>query len=152
MISDQVIEDYYCDGCKKKVTVGRRALLGDMPNTLIVHLQRIVFCFDTLMNDKVNSKFEFPTILDLKDYSYKTLMQGKDGIEPDFVNEHQRLMEISDDEYIYRLVGVNVHVGTADHGHYYSLINTKRGDQEINPYRQDGTVDQNKLEKWKNVE
>jgi ubiquitin C-terminal hydrolase len=36
-------------------------------------------------------------------------------------------MNISDDDYIYRLVGVNVHVGTADHGHYYSLIDIKRG-------------------------
>ena len=38
----------------------------------------------------------------------------------------QNLLNIQDDEYIYRLVGVNIHIGTAEHGHYYSLINTKR--------------------------
>ena len=42
-----------------------------MPNTLVVHLQRIEFSFDTLQNDKVNNYFEFPTVLDLKPYSYK---------------------------------------------------------------------------------
>lgn len=35
-----------------------------------------------------------------------------------------------DDEFIYRLVGVNIHSGTADHGHYFSIINTKRGKDE----------------------
>jgi ubiquitin C-terminal hydrolase len=28
--------------------------------------------------------------------------------------------------YEYKLVGVTVHVGTADAGHYYSYINTNR--------------------------
>jgi ubiquitin C-terminal hydrolase len=39
-------------------------------------------------------------------------------------------MDIEDDEYVYKLVGVTVHRGTAEHGHYYSLINTKRGKSE----------------------
>ena len=112
-----------------------------MPNTLIVHLQRIIFCFDTLQNDKVNSRFEFPHILDLKPYSYKEVMKGAfdDVEEPGSPNvedlklertESELLTQVNDDDYIYRLVGVNVHVGTADHGHYYSLINTKRGQDE----------------------
>ena len=37
---------------------------------------------------------------------------------------------MQDEEFIYKLVGVNIHVGTAEHGHYYSLINTKRGQEE----------------------
>ena len=43
----------------------------------------------------------------------------------------QHLMSISDEEYTYKLVGVTIHVGTAEHGHYYSLINTKRGSEEV---------------------
>lgn len=42
-------------------------------------------------------------------------------------------MKIEDENYIYRLVGVNIHRGTADHGHYYSLINVNRGDKEVDP-------------------
>ena len=37
--------------------------------------------------------------------------------------EYNHLKDIDDDDYIYRLVGVNIHVGAADHGHYYSMIN-----------------------------
>ena len=30
-----------------------------------------------------------------------------------------------DDYYIYKLVGVVIHIGTAESGHYYSLINDR---------------------------
>lgn len=43
----------------------------------------------------------------------------------------KHLMQIDDDEYIYKLVGVTIHIGTAEHGHYYSVINTKRGSEEV---------------------
>jgi len=45
---------------------------------LIVHLQRIIFNFDTFRNDKINSYFEFPTHLDLKPYSFYEVM-NKEG-------------------------------------------------------------------------
>lgn len=44
-----------------------------------------------------------------------------------YSEETKHLMDIPDEEYTYKLVGVNIHIGTAEHGHYYSLINTKRG-------------------------
>jgi len=125
MVKGQTIEDYMCEGCNQKVDVTKRSLLADMPNVLIVHLQRIVFSFDTLANDKVNSRFEFPRVLDMKEYSYKEVTKGEAKDE-----DLQELLEVQDDEYVYRLAGVNVHVGTADHGHYYSIINTKRGASE----------------------
>jgi ubiquitin C-terminal hydrolase len=43
----------------------------------------------------------------------------------------RHLLDMQDEEFIYKLVGVNIHVGTAEHGHYYSLINTKRGQDEV---------------------
>ena len=115
--------------------------MADTPNTLIVHLQRIIFSFDTLQNDKVNDRFEFPTILDLKDYSFKERMK-MEGLKLENMNTEDntdldQLMNITDDEYIYRLVGVNVHVGTADRGHYYSLIDINRGQSEPDPYAVD---------------
>ena len=109
----------------------KRNLLGSMPNVLVVHLQRIYFSFDTLMNDKNNSRFEFPSLLNLEDYSYKNYV--KNDSPEDQEESLKWLTEIADDDYIYRLVGVNIHVGTADHGHYYSLINTKRGEEEPDP-------------------
>jgi ubiquitin C-terminal hydrolase len=35
-----------------------------------------------------------------------------------------------DDCWEYKLVGVTVHSGTANAGHYWSLINTRRGHAE----------------------
>lgn len=60
MVEGEVINDYECTGCKKKVDVRKRTLLAQTPNVLIVHLQRIIFDFDTFQNVKINQHFEFP--------------------------------------------------------------------------------------------
>jgi ubiquitin C-terminal hydrolase len=39
-------------------------------------------------------------------------------------------MPIEDDCFEYKLVGVNVHSGSANAGHYWSYINTSRGLEE----------------------
>jgi len=52
-ISVDVISDYNCEACQSKVEVEKRTVLSKLPNTLIVHLQRIVFDMDTLRNQKV---------------------------------------------------------------------------------------------------
>lgn len=57
------------------------------------------------------------------------------------------LWNIEDDEYIYKLVGVNIHVGTAEHGHYYSLINSKRGHDEADETKLEW--EQSEKEPWK---
>lgn len=43
-------------------------MLHQLPNVLILHLQRIVFNLDTFMNEKINSRLEFPNKLDLSAY------------------------------------------------------------------------------------
>ena len=63
MIEGSIINDYKCESCNQKVDVFKRSLIAETPNVLIVHLQRIVFNFDTFQNDKINSRFEFPNIL-----------------------------------------------------------------------------------------
>lgn len=54
--------------------MSKRTLIAETPNVLIVHLQRIVFNFDTFQNDKLNQHFEFPRQLDLRPYSYYDVM------------------------------------------------------------------------------
>lgn len=86
-IDGEVINDYKCDGCDKKVDVSKRNLITETPNVLIVHLQRITFNMDTFRNDKLNTLFDFPYMLDLKPYSYYEVMEreqrlpDKDGDE-----------------------------------------------------------------------
>ena len=83
------------------------------------------------MNVKINSEYEFPELLDLNPYSFKENMKDQDAtivpVDETETKDFSDLMLISDDDYIYRLSGVCIHRGTADHGHYWSYINTERG-------------------------
>jgi ubiquitin carboxyl-terminal hydrolase 34 len=78
LVEGETISDYECSGCKKKVDVSKRTLITQTPNVLIVHLQRIIFNFDTFQNDKMNQYYEFPKHLDLAPYSYYEVM-GKEN-------------------------------------------------------------------------
>lgn len=126
---------------------------------LILHLQRLVFNFETFQNDKLNSFLEFPNTLDLKPYSYYDVMakeqrlpkkteknedeedeaeqvdeepvKGEKGQEKK-EEEEENPEPIEDDCWEYKLVGVNVHSGTANAGHYWSYINTDRRTEDDN--------------------
>jgi hypothetical protein len=109
----------------------------------------LVFNFDTFRNDKVNTFLEFPTSLDLRPYSYHEVMkkeglvnEQKEGDEEeeespqaaeeerekngDESEEEENPIPIVDDCFEYKLVGMNIHSGTANAGHYWSYINTER--------------------------
>lgn len=126
-------------------------MIAETPNILIVHLKRIVFNFNTFDNDKLNTFMEFPNVLDLKKFSYHEVMkkegrmkskaEGEDsGEEKDepgpqvekekkeagAEEEEENPEPIEDDCWEYKLVGVNVHSGSANAGHYWSYINTER--------------------------
>lgn len=154
-VEGEIIDDYMCDGCNRKVDLQKRTMIASTPNILVVHLQRICFNFDTFQNDKVNSFCSFPNVLDLKPYSFHEVMgkegrlkeQQEAGEESMLSQQDQQLTEEEkqkrieaelesrepdlDDCYEYKLVGVNVHSGTANAGHYWSYINTNRGVDEV---------------------
>jgi len=77
---------------------------------LFVHLQRIVFSFDTFANEKINTKLEFPQILNLRPYTIKGIAE-KEGTTETLKNdpELRPFLELDDDEFIYKLVGVTIH-------------------------------------------
>ena len=110
-ISSDNISDYNCDSCNKKVEISKRTLLDKVPNVLIVHLQRIVFNFDTFANEKINTRLEFPMSMDLYPYTKPGL------VDP----------ESTSTDFQYDLVGIVAHKGSAEVGHYYSFIKTEPG-------------------------
>lgn len=61
-----------------------------------------MFNLDSLMNEKINTRLEFPHELDLKEYTVDDIPHTK-----------------------YKLSGVVVHYGTAEYGHYFSYIDIK---------------------------
>jgi ubiquitin C-terminal hydrolase len=103
------ISDYNCEKCNKRVDITKRNLIETVPNVLIMHLQRIVFNFDTFANEKINSRLEFPNTVDLYPYT-KTGISNPDASSAD---------------YLFDLIGIVVHKGTAEVGHYYSFIKTE---------------------------
>lgn len=60
LITEDIISDYKCENCQQKCDVIKRTLIKECPNVLIVHLQRIIFDLDVLMNVKVNTWYDFP--------------------------------------------------------------------------------------------
>jgi ubiquitin C-terminal hydrolase len=152
-LQGEIISDFNCDGCGKKVDISKRSLISKCPNVLIVHNQRLVFNFETFRNDKLNSLFKFPHVLDLKQFSYYDVME-KEGRLKKKASEDDDETEVKDEDltpeelakkkqdeedfqqpeeencFEYKLVGVNVHSGPANAGHYWSYINTNRGTDE----------------------
>ena len=110
-ISGDTISDYMCEKCNKRVDITKRNLISSVPNILIMHLQRIVFNFDTFANEKINTRLEFPNSVDLYPYT-------KGGLE----NPETNCIDFQ-----YDLIGVVCHKGTAEVGHYYSFIKTEPG-------------------------
>ena len=133
-ISGETINEYYCENCMKKVDVVKRTCLDELPNVLIIHLQRIIYNYDTQMNEKINSRLEFPKELCIEPYTVEGVEAREKQTGPDASGKSPSLQDPwhGHDEayYQYKLTGVLVHLGMADAGHYYSYINTNRKSNE----------------------
>eukprot|EP00826_Nyctotherus_ovalis_P024660 TRINITY_DN19035_c0_g1_i1.p1 TRINITY_DN19035_c0_g1~~TRINITY_DN19035_c0_g1_i1.p1 ORF type:complete len:132 (-),score=47.53 TRINITY_DN19035_c0_g1_i1:47-442(-) len=98
---------YFCETHNKLIRASKKYLLKKLPQTLILILKRFEFNYMTMQKQKVNDYCEFPFDLNM----YKWTYDGKKNM-----NEEKK------EEYDYNLVGVLVHFGTAEGGHYYSYI------------------------------
>ena len=102
-----------------------------MPRYLLATLKRFDFDFDLMIRKKLNDYFEFQVEVDLREYTQDYLSQKetqerlreerKGQADADDAMEEIKMRQ-PDDYYKYDLVGVIVHAGTADSGHYYSYI------------------------------
>ncbi|CAG7822666.1 unnamed protein product [Allacma fusca] len=125
---------YTCSQCGKKVRAEKRACFKKLPRILCFNTMRYTFNMITMMKEKVNTHFSFPLHLDMTGYTEKTLMPQQyleekmkkqaskkdDDSEGNSGNQDQ---DVDEEEcYEYDLIGVTVHTGTADGGHYYSFI------------------------------
>ncbi|RFN49684.1 hypothetical protein FIE12Z_6036 [Fusarium flagelliforme] len=97
---------YKCSTCDRHVDAVKRACIKDVPENLIFHLKRFDFNLRTLQRSKINDYFSFPSQVDMRPYTI----------------EHLSNPESDSEEDIFELVGVLVHSGTAESGHYYSYI------------------------------
>ena len=106
-IKKEKIEDYHCEKCDKKITNIKNVLIDNIPNILIIHLQRMAFSYETFNMVKINSLIKFDKILNIKEYT----INNKNKDDPLY--------------YDYELQGIIIHSGTAQFGHYYSIISNE---------------------------
>ncbi|XP_048585971.1 ubiquitin carboxyl-terminal hydrolase 34 isoform X2 [Nematostella vectensis] len=110
---------YTCSQCGKKVRAEKRACFTVLPRILCFNTMRYTFNMVTMMKEKVNTHFSFPLQLNMAPYSEEYLMGDK-------VDEDAE----KDPNYWYNLIGVVVHTGTAEGGHYYSFIRNRSYPQQ----------------------
>ena len=93
-----------------------RACLQQIPDNLIFHLKR--FDYDIMSNTriKVNDKFSFPPAIDMAPYHIDHADGEGDTSKTD----------------VFELVGILVHAGTAESGHYYSYVREEKPDTSPN--------------------
>lgn len=98
---------YKCESCGGKlVNAVKRTCLKDVPDNLIFHLKRFDFDLIDMRRTKINDHFEFPNRIDVSPYNADHLSNPENPRQED----------------IFELVGVLVHQGNSENGHYYSFI------------------------------
>lgn len=110
---------YKCESCGGRfVDAVKRTCLKDIPDNLIFHLKRFDFDLVELRRAKINDQFEFPTELDVSQFQI------------DYLSDPSKPRQ----EDIFELVGVLVHQGTSENGHYYSYIRERPSSKEGTPW------------------
>eukprot|EP01105_Mastigella_eilhardi_P024464 TRINITY_DN6382_c0_g1_i1.p2 TRINITY_DN6382_c0_g1~~TRINITY_DN6382_c0_g1_i1.p2 ORF type:complete len:2586 (-),score=681.76 TRINITY_DN6382_c0_g1_i1:7878-14936(-) len=120
---------YSCEICQRGVDTLKRSCIQTLPNMLLIHLKRFEFKMDIMRNVKLNDYCEFPMVLDMEPYTKEGLHRREaaaaaaaaaTAVGGDAeVTATQPLHPAW--YYRYELVGIVVHMGTADSGHYYTL-------------------------------
>lgn len=107
---------YKCSSCDRHVDAVKRACLKDIPDNMIFHLKRFDFSLKTGERSKINDYFSFPGKIDLHPYTFDALASSTSRPLASGEDSEPRKQDI------FELVGVLVHSGTAESGHYYSYV------------------------------
>ncbi|PRP87509.1 ubiquitin domain-containing protein [Planoprotostelium fungivorum] len=134
---EMLVDDnkYFCDKCNRAVETLKRCVIKDLPNMLLLHLKRFEFDYEKMKHIKLNDRCEFPMVLDMEPYTKEGVASAEqaDGTTRQEMGENDVGRETEDrvpSYYQYELVGVVVHSGTADFGHYYSFIKERGKERE----------------------
>jgi ubiquitin carboxyl-terminal hydrolase 9/24 len=126
----------FCDNCKEKTDTILKSAISTLPNMLILSLKRFDLDYNTFETVKLNSRCAFGEMLNMKQYTLDAVEamdkaeKMSEGTEPAQMETDESytkavadaLEKLPDEDYEYRLVGVLVHAGVAQGGHYYSFI------------------------------
>jgi len=108
MAGDNAVD---CDACGPKRNTTYRTFFTQLPQILVLHLNRFTFDLDTLERVKMNPRIAFPDRLNMAPYTEDTVVNGSEAVPG----------------CMYELQGVQVHMGGASGGHYYSFAQDVQG-------------------------
>jgi len=125
----------YCDRCKKKCDTVLRTAISALPKVLVLSLKRFDLDYNTFETVKLNSRCAFGHRLNMRKYTLEgveaidaanskniTVSSSDGDAVMDAVDTVDYSASPKDEDYEYNLVGVLVHAGVAQGGHYYSYI------------------------------
>ena len=98
-----------------KLKATQRSFISNAPEVLVFNLLRSGFDESSNTSFKINRRCKFPLVLDMKSYI------GIGGTDP----------------ILYELHGILVHTGTAESGHYFSLIKEREANGQWHRYDDD---------------
>ena len=116
-VKGDILDDdnkYFCEKFNQKIKAAKRCYFKELPPVFVVTLKRFEFEYNQMIKSKVNDYFEFPLEISLERWTQNNKNQN---CEP------------------YQLFGVLVHQGTAESGHYFSIIRVNEKWYEFNDQR-----------------
>ncbi|CAF3682375.1 unnamed protein product [Rotaria sp. Silwood1] len=130
---------YHCEKCNKKVDTIKRTCFKKLPTVLAIQLKRFDYDWERETPIKFNDYFEFPRELDMEPYTVQGLAkaEGTSVIDENTSDDQTSTNSNSNDGTCYKLVGIIVHMGQANGGHYYSFIQHKNESNSSHWYKFD---------------
>ena len=133
---------YNCQRCEKIVNAKKRSSILVLPNILIICLKRFTYDHVRGIRKKINDEFEFPFELSMEEYCQEKLwkqeitekMERNPGITEESLSKEEKALlatSFPPEYYLYSLKGVILHSGTAESGHYTSLVKDTAQDKWI---------------------
>jgi len=95
--------------------------LDKLPNVLFARLKIFYLNYETEATEKINSKFEFPNTINLKNFCAEEITKIKDKKQ-----ESDKIYPKQEEYYEYELNGINVHLSGAEERHNISFIDVER--------------------------
>ncbi|XP_071953763.1 ubiquitin carboxyl-terminal hydrolase 24-like [Antedon mediterranea] len=123
---------YLCEKCNEKRNTIKRTCIKTLPPVLLIHLKRFGYDWEAGRALKFDDHFKFPWVLDMEPYTSEGMSRREssteqhDGGGTPTENLKTKCTQTKLDE-LYQLVGVLVHSGQANAGHYYSFIRDRWG-------------------------
>ncbi|XP_063403289.1 ubiquitin carboxyl-terminal hydrolase 24-like [Mytilus trossulus] len=138
---------YYCEKCQAKRNTMKRMCIKTLPPLLCIQLKRFGYDWEANRALKFDDYFKFPWILDMEPYTTDGMARREEAVETSSESSDSGETNPTEDklpdivigvspepkQINYELVGIVVHSGQANAGHYYSFIKERRGNSMTNP-------------------